>query len=64
MRNDELTVVEEGVIDYGSKAKEIGANFVRDCATDAKPKVEKLCTDFASLLYSRFLNWLNRKLSA
>lgn len=46
MRNDELTVVEDDTINYGAKAKEIGANFVRDCATDAKPKVEKLCTDY------------------
>lgn len=44
--------------------KRIGSTFIKDCAEDAKPKVEKLGADLFSLAYKRFVDWLNYVLAA
>jgi hypothetical protein len=64
MTNTELTNNQKNDVNYNAEMKRIGSTFIKDCAEDAKPKVEKLGADLFSLAYRRFLECLNYVLAA
>lgn len=64
MTNKENTDIQTKEIDYAAEAKQAGVDFIKDCVADAEPKIKKLASELAGLLYMRFTNWLNELLSA